>query len=156
MKLKTLTPWKESYDQARQNIKKQRHYFANKSPSIQGYCFSSDHVWMLELDYKESWAQKIDAFELWCWRRLLKVPWTARRSNQCVLKEMLIGHHWTWVFIGRTDVEAETPILWPPDTQSWLSWKASDAGKEWRQEEKGMTEDEMVGWHHRLNGHEIG
>ena len=102
----------------------------------------------------ESWTIKkaecwrIDAFELWCWRRLLRVPWTTRRSNQSILKDQ------SWVFIGRTDVEAETPLLWPPDEKSWLIGKDSEAGKGWRQEEKGMTEDEMVGWHHRLNGHE--
>ena len=85
---KTLTPWKKSYDKPRQHIKKQRHYFANKGPSSQGYGFSRSHVWMLELDYKESWVLKIDAFELWCWRRLLRVPWTTRRSNQSILKEI--------------------------------------------------------------------
>ena len=83
-----LTPWKESYDHPRQHIKKQRHYFANKGPSTQGYGFSSSHVWMWELDYKESWAPKNDASELWCWRRLLRVPWTARKSNQSILKEI--------------------------------------------------------------------
>ena len=72
----------------RQHIKKQRHYFVNKGPSSQGYGFSSGHVWMWELDYKESWGQIIDAFELWCWRRLLRVPWAARRSNQSILKEI--------------------------------------------------------------------
>jgi len=97
----------------------------------------------------ESWTVKaerwrIDAFELWCWRRLLRVPWTARRSNQSILKEISL------IFIGRTDAEAEAPILWPPDAKSWLIWKDSDAGKDWKQEEKGTTEDEMVGWHHWL------
>ena len=86
-----LTPWKESYDQPRQHIKKQRHYFANKGLSRQGYGLSSGHVWMWELDYKESWGPEIDAFELWCWRRLLRVPWTARRSNQSILKEISPG-----------------------------------------------------------------
>ena len=84
-----LTPWKENYDQPREHIKKQRHYFANKGLSHQGYGFSSGHVWMWELDYKASWAQK--NFELWCWRRLLRVPWTARRSNQSILKEISPG-----------------------------------------------------------------
>ena len=105
----------------------------------------------------ESWTkkkgehQRIDAFELWCWRRLLRVPWTARRSNQ-------VHPKWdqSWVFIGRTDVEAETPVLWPPDANSWLIWKDPDAGKDWGQEEKRTTEDEMVGWHHWLDGHEFG
>ena len=83
-----LTPWKESYDQPRQHIKKQRHYFANKGPSSQGYNFSSGHVWMWELDCEESWVPRNWCFELWCWRRLLRVPWTARRSNQSILKEI--------------------------------------------------------------------
>ena len=85
---KTLAPWKKSYDQPRQHIKKQRHYFANKGSSSQGYGFSSGHVWMWQLDCEESWAPKNDAFDLWCWRRLLRVPWTARRSNQSILKEI--------------------------------------------------------------------
>ena len=97
----------------------------------------------------ESWSikkaehQRTDAFELWCWKRLLRVPWTARRFNQSILKEIK-----SWIFIGRTDVEAETPILWPPDEKNWLTGKDPDPGKDWRQEEKGMTDDEMVGWHH--------
>ena len=101
----------------------------------QGCGFSSGHVWLWELDYKESWALMIDAFQLWCW---------ISKRNQ------------SWIFIGRTDAEAETPILWPSDVKSWLIWKGPDAGKDWRQEEKGTTEDEMVGWHHRLNGHRFG
>ena len=88
MNWKTLAPWKKSYDQPRQPIKKQRHYFVNKGPSSQSYGFSSNHVWMWDLDYKESWAQKNWCFEPWCWRRLLRVPWTARRSNQSILKEI--------------------------------------------------------------------
>ena len=102
----------------------------------------------------ESWTIKkveqwtIDASKLWCWRRLLRVPWTARRSNQSILKEINPD-------IGRTDAEAETPILWPPDVKNWLIGKDPDAGKDWRQEGKGTTEDEMVGWHHRLDGHEL-
>ena len=88
MKLKDACSLEESYDQPRQYIKKQRHYFANKGPSSQGYGFSGSHVRMWELDYKESWALKNDAFELWCWRRFLRVPWTAARSNQSILKEI--------------------------------------------------------------------
>ena len=87
MKLKTLAPWKKSYDQPRHHIKKQRHYFANKGTSSQSYGFSSSHVWMWELDHKESWAPKNWCFKLWCWR-LLRVPWTARRSNLSILKEI--------------------------------------------------------------------
>ena len=96
----------------------------------------------------ERW--KIDAFELWCWRRLLRVPWTARRSNQLNLK----GNK-SWIFIGRTDTEAKAPLFCPPDTKNWLIEKDPNAGTDWRQEEKGITEDEMAGWHHRLNGHEF-
>ena len=105
----------------------------------------------------ESWTIKkaerwrIDAFELWCWRRLLRVPWTCKRSNQSIQKEI----YQSWVFIGRTDFEAETPILWPPDVKCWLIWKDPDTKKDWGQGEKGMTEDEMVGWHHWLDGHEL-
>ena len=103
-------------------------------------------IWTL----KKAECQRIDAFELWCWRRRLRVPWTTRRSNHSILKEISPG------CIGRTDVEAETPILWPPDAKSWLIWKDPDAGKEWGQEEKGITEDEIVGWHHRLDGPGLG
>ena len=104
----------------------------------------------------ESWTIKkaecwrIHAFGLWCWRKLLKVPWTARRSNQSTLKEISPEYSLEWL------TEAETPVLWPPDAKSWLIWKDPDARKDWRWEEEGMTEDERVGWHHRLNGHEFG
>ena len=141
------TPWKESYDQPRQHIKKHRHYFANKSPSNQGYSFSSSHVWMWELDYKESWGLKN-----WCfWTMVLEK--TFESPLDC--KEIQPIHpkgDQSWVFT-RTDAEAETPILWPPGGKSWLIWKDPDAEKDWGQEEKGMTEDKMVGWHHWLNGH---
>ena len=90
---------------------------------------------------KKAECQRIDAFELWCWKRLLRVPWTARRSNQSILNQ-------SWILTGRTDAEAETPILWPPDVKNWLLGKDPDAGKDWR--EKGTTVDEMVGWHHQL------
>ena len=114
-----LAPWKKSYDQPRQHIKKQRHYFANKCPSSQSYGLSNSYVWMWELDHKESW-RRIDAFELWCWRRLLRVPWTAVHSK---------GNQ-SWIFIGRTDAEADAPIFWPPDVNSQLTGKDPDAGKE--------------------------
>ena len=100
---------------------------------------------------KKAERQRIDAFELWCWRRLSRAPWTARRSNPVHPK----GDQ-SWVFIGRTDAEVETPILWPPYAKSWLIGKDPDAGRDWEQEEKGMTENEMVGWHHWLNGHGFG
>ena len=91
-----------------------------------------------------------DRLRLWRWRRLLRVPWTARRSNQSILKEISPG-----CSFGRTDTEAETPILWPPHAKSWLIGKDSDAGRDSGQEEKGTTEDEMAGWHHRLDGREF-
>ena len=143
-----LPPWKESYDQPRQHIKKQRHYFANKGLSGQGYGFSSGHVWMWELDYKKSWALKN-----WCFWTV-KLEKTLESPLDC--KEIQPVHpkgNQSWVFIGGTDVEAETPIVWPPDVKNWLIWKDPDAGKDWGQEEKGTTEDEMVGWHHRFDGH---
>ena len=134
-----LTPWKESYGQPRQHIKKQRHCFSNKGPYSQGYGLSNSHVWMWELDHKESWALKN-----WCfWTVLLEK--TLESPLDC--KEIQPVHpkgDQSWVFIGRTDAETETPIFWDPDP-----------GKNWKQEEKGMTEDEIVGWHHRLNGHEF-
>ena len=134
----------------RQHIKKQRHYFANKGPSSQNYGFSSGHVWMWELDYKESWALKN-----WCfWTVALEE--TLESPLDC--KEIQPIHpkgNQSWMFTGRTDVEAETPILWLPDAKSWLIWKDPDAGKDWGQEKKETTEDEMVGWHHWLDGHEL-
>ena len=140
--------WKKSYDQPRQHIKKQRHYFASKGPSTQSCGFSSGHVWMWEVDYKESWAP-----ENWCfWTVVLQK--TLERPLDC--KEIQPVHSegdQPWIFIGRTD--AETPILWPPDAKNWLIGKDPDARRDWRQEEKGMTEDEMVGWHHWLDGHEF-
>ena len=146
-----LTPWKESYDQPRQHIQKQRHYFANKGPSSQGYGYSSDHVWIWELDYKESWASKNWYF--------LTVVLEKTLESLLDCKEIQPIHpkgDQSWMFIGRTDVEAETPIVWPPDAKSWLIWKDPDAGKDWGQEEMGTKEDEMAGWHHRLTGHGFG
>ena len=103
---------------------------------------------MWELDYKESWAPKNWCFWTVVLEKTLESPWTARWSNLVHPK----GDQ-SWVFVGRTDVEAETSILCPPDGKSYLIWKDPDAGKDWRREEKGTTEDEMAGWHHRLNGH---
>ena len=97
---------------------------------------------------KKAECQGVDAFKLWCWRRLLRVSWTDIKS---------VNHkgNQSWIFIGRTDAEAEAPILCPPDVKNWLSGKDCDVGKDWGQEEKGMTEDEIVRWHHWLNGHEF-
>ena len=129
-------------------IKKQRCYFANKGLSGQGCGFSSSHVWMWELDYKESWAPKN-----WCfWTVMLEKT----LESPLYYKEIQPVHpkgDQSWVFIGGTDVEAKTLILWSLHEKSSLIWKDRDAGKDWGQEEKGTTEDEMVGWHHRLDGH---
>ena len=150
MKLKHACSLEERYDELRQYVKKQRHYFANKNPSSQSYDFFSSHVWMWELDYKQSWAP-----ENWCfWNMVLDEtlespldfreiqPVNPKGSQPCI-------------FIGRTDDETEAPILWPSDVKSWFIGKDPGARKDWRQEEKGMTEDETVGWHHWLNGHEL-
>ena len=145
-----LSPLKKSYDQPRQHIKKQRHFLANKCPSNENYGFSSSHVWMWELDYKEGWAPKN-----WCFWTVVLEKRVPESPLDC--KEIQSVHpkgDQSWVFIGRTDVEAEMPILWPSDVKNWLIWKDLDAGEDWRQEEKGM--DKMVGWHHQLNGHKFG
>ena len=150
MKLKDACPLEKSYDKLRQHIKKQRHFFADKSLYSQSYGFSSSHVCMWELDYKESWALKN-----WCFWTVVMEK-TFESPLDC--KEIQPVHpkrNQYWIFTGRTDVEAETPKLWPPDAKNWLIWKDPDAGKDWRWKEKGLTEDEMVGWHHRFNGHEF-
>ena len=143
-----LTPWKESYDQPRQHIKKQRHYLVNKGPSSQGYGFSSGRVWMWELDVRESSTPKN-----WCF-------WTVvlEKTLESSLDSKDIGsvnpkENQPWIFIGST--YAEAPILWPPNAKSWLIGKELDPGEGWGQKEKGVTEDEMVGWHHWLNVPEL-
>ena len=134
MKLKDTYPWKKSYDKPRQHIKKQRHYFAKKGLSSQSYGFSSSHIWIWEVDYKESWAPKNWCFWTVCWRRLLRVPWTARRSNQSILKEInpeysleglmlklklqYFGH-----LIQRTDSLEKTPILGKIEGRRRRGWK---------------------------------
>ena len=146
---KTLTPWEESYDQSRQHIQKQRHYFSNKGPFSQSYGFSCGHVWMWELDYKESWALRN-----WClWTVVLEKTLESPLDSKEIQPVNPKGNQ-SWMFIGRTDAEAETSILWPPDA-NWLVGKDPDAGKDWSGEEKGTTEDEMVGRYHRLDGCEF-
>ena len=147
---KMLAPWKESYYQLRQHIKKQRHHFANKGLYSQSYSLSSSHVWMWRLDHKDSWAS-----ENWCfWTVVLEKTLESPLDCKEIQPVNPKGDQ-SWIFIGRTDAEAEAPILWPPDAKNWLIGKDPDAGKDWRWEEKGTTEDEMVGWHHRHNGHEF-
>jgi len=144
-----LPPWKESYDQPRQHIKKQRHYFANKICLVKAMVFPIVMFGCGSWTIKKAECQRIDAFELWCWRRL---------ESPLDCKEIQPVHSkgdQSWVFIGGTDTEAETLILWPLHVKSWLIWKEPDAGRDWGQKEKGTTEDEMAGWHHRLDGHEF-
>ena len=138
-----VTPWKKSYEQPRQHIKKQRHYFANKGPSSQSYM-----VFPVVMYGCESWTvkkaecQRIDAYELWCWRRVLRVPWTARRSNQSILKEMSPG-------ISLEEMMLKLKLQYFGHLMRRVdSMEKSDAGRDWGQEEKGTTEDEMAGWHH--------
>ena len=145
-----LAPGKKSYNQPWQHIKKQRYYFANKGPSSQSYGFSSSHVWMWELDYNEGWVPKNWCFWTVVFEKTLESPLDSKEIKPVNLK----GNQ-SWIVIARTDAEAEVPILWPHDVKNWLIWKDPDAGKDWRQEEKGITEDEMVGWHHQLDGHEF-
>ena len=137
---KMLVPWKKSSDQPRQHIKKQRHYFTNKGPSSQTYGFSSGHVWMWELDYKESWALK----NWWFWTVVLEKTLESPLDYKEIQPVHPKGDQ-SWIFIERTDVEAETPVLWP-----WCEG-LTHLKRPWcreRQEKKGTTENEMVGWHH--------
>ena len=122
----------------------------NKGLYSQIYDFSSSHVWMWELNYKEGWALKN-----WCfWTVMLENTFESPLDGKEIKSVNPKGNQ-SWIFIGRTDTEAEAPIHWPPEAKNWLIGKDPDAGKDWRQEEKGMTEDEMIGWHHQLYGHEF-
>ena len=127
-----LAPGKKSYNQPRQHIKKQRHYFANKVPSNQGYGFSSSYMWMWELDYKESWTPKN-----WCfWTVVLEK--TLESPLDCKIQPVHPKGDQSWVFFGRTDAKAETPVLCPPHGKSWLIGKDSDAGRDWGQRRRGQ------------------
>ena len=149
MKLKDTCSWKKGYDQPRQHIKKQRHYFANKGVSSQSNGFSSSHVWMWELDHKESWALKN-----WCFWTVVLEKTLESPLDSMEIKPVNPKGNQSWIFIGRTDAEAETPILWPPDSKNWLiekkpwCWERLKAGE-------GMTENKIVGWHHQLDGYEF-
>ena len=136
MKLKDAYSWKKSYDQPSHYIKKQRHYFADKDSSSQSYGFSGSHVWIWELNYKDS-----KVLNNWCFWIVVLEMTLESPLNQ------------SWIFIEGSDAEAKIPILWPHDVKNWLTGKDPDAGKDQRREEKGRTEVEMVGWHHWLNGH---
>ena len=151
-----LTPWKESYHQPRQHIKKQRHYFADK------VCLVKVMVFPVVMYGCESWTikkaerRRIDAFEVWYFRRFLRDSHQIQMSVPPEIQPVHPKGDQSWVFIEGSDVEAETPIIWPPHAKNWLIGKDPDAGKDWGQEEKWMTEDEMIGWHHPLNGQEFG
>ena len=142
-----LTPWKKSFDKPSQHMKKQRYHFSDKGLYSQSYSFSSNHVWMWELDHKEGWEPKNWCFLTGCWG---ESPLDGKEIKPVNPK----GNH-PWIVIGRTSVEAKQRVLWPPNGKSWLIGKDPDSGKDWGQEEKEVTEDEMVGWHHWLNGHEF-
>jgi len=148
VKLKDACSLEEKLCKPRQCIKKQSHYFAYKGPSSQSYGVSSSQVWMWELGHKEGWTLKN-----WCfWTVVLKK--TLESPLDCKdIKPVNPKGSQLWIFIGK--IVAEAPILWPPDAKKWLTGKDPDVGKDWRQEEKGLTEDEMVGWHHQFNGHEF-
>ena len=145
-----LAPWKKIYDQSRQYIKKHRHYFAYKFPYSQSFGFSNNHVWTWELDRKECWVLKNWCFWTVVSEKTLESPLDCKEIQPGLPK----GNQ-SWIFIGSTDVEAETTVVWPPDVKNQLIGKDPDAGKDWRQEEKGITEDEIVASHHWFNGHEF-
>ena len=145
-----FAPWKKSFDQPRQHIKKQIYCFANKGLPGQSCGFSSSHVWMWELDYKESWVLKN-----WCfWTVVLEKTLESPLDCEEIQPVHRSGNQ-SWIFIGRIDAEPETPILWSPDGKNWLIGKYPFAGKDWRLEEKGATEDEMIGWHYWCDGREF-
>ena len=139
-----LAPWEKSYDKPRWCIKKQRHHFANKNPYSQSYGFPNSHVRLWEFNHKEDWVLKNCCFQTVVLEKALEIPWDCKE-----IKPVNPKGNQPWISIGRTDAEAEAPILWPPDAKSWLTGKDLDARKDWGQEEKGET-DEMVWWHHWL------
>ena len=148
--IKTFALWEKSYDQPRQHTKKHRHYFANKGLSSQCYGFSSSHVWMWELDHKESWVPK-----KWCFCTVMLEMILECPCDYTEFKPVHPKGDQSWIFIRRIDTEVEALILWLPDAKYWLIRKDPESGKDWRQEEKEMTEDEMVVWHYLLDGHEF-
>ena len=143
-----LAPWKKNYGKL--SALKKRHYFANKSPYSQSYGFSSSYVWMWALDHKEGWALKN-----WCFVQVVLENALESSLDIKEIKSVNPKRNQQWILTGRTDAEAEAPVLWPTDVKSWLIGKDSDAWKDWRQEDKGTTEDEMVVWLNELNTHEL-
>ena len=145
-----LAPWTKSNDKPRQHIKKQRHTVLIKVHLVKAMVFPVVNVWMWELDHKEGWVLK----NWHCWtmalEKMLENPLESKE-----IKPVNPKGNQSWIFTGRIDAEAEALILWSPDVKSWLIRKDPDAGRDWRQEENGLTEDEIVGWHYQLNGHEF-
>ena len=153
---KTVTSWKESYDQTRQHIKNQTHYFANKVMSLPTkVCLVKAMVFPVVMYGCDSWTIKRRVVKNWCFWTVVLEKTLESPLNCKEIKSVNSKGNQSWIFIARTDAEAETPIFWPPDAKNWLIGKDPDAGKDWRWEEKGTTEDEMVGWHHQLHGHEF-
>ena len=144
-----LAPWKEGFDKTEHHVRKQRCHFANKGLYSQNYGFSSSHIWMWALNYK-GWAQRNWCFGTAMLEKTLGSPLDCKDIQAVNPK----GNQ-PWVFLGRTDGEAEAAILWLPDAESQLFGKDSDAGKDWGQKEKGLKEDESAEWHHWLNEHEF-
>ena len=137
-----LAPWKQSCDKPRQCIKKQRHHFANKGLYSQIYDFSNSYVWVLDLEHKKGWTLKNWYFQI-VLEKTLQSPLDSKELKP-------VNPKWNppWIFIGKTDAEAEAPILWSPDGKNQLIGKDPDAGKDWRQKEKRAAEEKMVGWYH--------
>ena len=150
MKLKDACSLEEKHDQPRQHITKQRHYFANKVHLVKAMVFPVVRYWCESWTFFKAEHRRIDAFELWCWRRLLRVPWTGRRSIQSILKEISPEYSLEGLML-KLKLQYFGHLM----RGTWPIWKDPDSGKDWRQEEKGTTEDEMVGWHHRPSGHEF-
>ena len=135
-----MCTWKESYDKPRQWLKKQRHHFANKDPYSQSYGFSGSHVWIWELDHKEGWVPK-----KWCFQTVVLKKTLESSLDSEEIKPINPKGNQPWILVGRTDAEAEVPIIWLPDAKSQLTRKDPDAGKDWRQKKKRVAGDKMVG-----------
>ena len=146
MKLKDACSLEEKNDKPRQHVKKQRHRFVDKGPYSQSYDFSCTHVWMWELDHKEGWVLKN-----WCFWTVVLEKTLESPSDNKEIKPVDPKGNQSWIFIGRTNAEVESPIIWPTDAKSQLIRKDTDAGKDQRQKENWTTEDETVGWHHWFN-----
>ena len=144
-----LAPWKKSCEKPRQLIKKQRHHSANKGLYSQNYGFPTGHIWMWELNHKKAERWKTDAFELWCWRTLLRVPWTARRSKQSILKEINSEYSSEGLML-KLKLQSFGHLMWRANSleKTWCE-------KDWGQEEKGTAEDEIVEWNQQLSGREF-